>query len=159
MKNFFYFLVLLIGFVSCKPEPPQEIGQQYSTAEGISGVWTISDVLITDEAFPVKLKRSIGDYFQTEAPVFQITFNEDDRSYIVENTGNARHFFGAGGMYGFDDETYPTQLLLFTSGDTITMKFNKATREIDPMMNISHVRKACEKAYINYNYVLLRTDK
>lgn len=156
MKRIISMMCLMALIGACKPDAPKAIGARYSTVSGTDGDWSIGKVELVDESSPLKLKRDITDYFSTVAPNFNINFDVEARSFEVSEPGTGLNFFGVAGALNFDDDEFPTKMLLISGNDTVTLNFVRQTRAIDPTMVVNYTRSACDKVYANYQFTFLR---
>lgn len=109
------FAALLL--TGCKPESSGELGEPFDKVAGISGTWQLNRFVQKDLNNPIKEERDLSQfYIREDITPLQITFNAADRGYAVAiETG--KNYFGEEGTWRFDNDTYPTYIILTTLVD------------------------------------------
>jgi hypothetical protein len=134
------FTVLLM-FSSCKPDVTGELGEPFDKIKGMVGTWQLAAFTQQDLNSPVQEVRDLS-LFYTDGMVtpMQITFNENRAYSVAIELG--KNYFGEGGTWGFDDESYPSFLQLYTSTDTLEYNLGSMVRVFDESMRIEY-RRSC----------------
>jgi hypothetical protein len=144
-------LLLLVALLTvlggCKPETDGALGDPFDKVQGMLGTWELSSFIQQDLNSPVKETRDLSSFFidGISTPI-QLTFNED-RTYAVA-IEMGKNYFGEGGLWGFDDDLYPTFLELYTVNDTLSYNLGGMVREFDENMRIEY-RRECGSAATN----------
>jgi hypothetical protein len=152
-------LLSLIGLVtlySCE-KTVYEIGDPVSKLEGINGSWSITGVTQIDEASPLKDEMDLSKFFIVPGETaLLITFNSTDLTYeVIPGTG--KNPFGDGGLWAFDDPSYPSVVNLYSvSGDTLVMGLGQTIRPTDANLFLNQ-QKTCEGTPVTtYQYIFDR---
>jgi hypothetical protein len=129
-KIAFSILAASLLLVGCKPEPKGEVGTPFDKVAGFSGTWKITSFTQQDLNNPIKETRDLSDFYvvEGEEPI-ALTFNSD-KTYSVQ-LGPGKNYFGEGGSWSFDNNDYPSFLLLYTATDTLQLSLGSVVREFD----------------------------
>lgn len=160
MKKLAILSLLLTGMLACRPEPYEDIGQNYSLTEGIDGSWSLQKVEIEDLTLPVPEGRDITDYYLSDGSL-DIQFDAETRTYTVSNPESPGNIFGSSGTFTFDDPEFPEDMSLTHSGGTITLSLTNMVRSIDNDMGLIRQRYKCgdERPYVNYRFTFNRVQQ
>ncbi|MBL7831079.1 MAG: DUF5004 domain-containing protein [Saprospiraceae bacterium] len=135
--NIIQFFILLIAFTACKKEK-FEIGTPFSKVKGISSTWELKEVWQTDEIAETA-PLNVTDLMVGTTPSI-ITFTENGRTYNLQ-TGTSFQFIPDSGTWKFDDDEYPTQVTLNSSGNDYELALQKPVREIaDNTLEYKYIR-------------------
>ncbi len=127
-RNIYILIIILAGIiVSCKPEDFKPIGEPKSKVELLNGSWTISKVNQTDvnaanKGFPMEVQQmEITNSFPANPFTdLSINFNSVSGNFTVSK-GNSFSNWPNSGNWEFDNPSYPSKLMLYTTTDTITL--------------------------------------
>lgn len=141
-------LLIAIGFIACKKTIEGELGEPFDKVKGISGTWELAKFEQQDLNNPVQETRDLSAfYIDGQVTPLQITFGSDRSYSVVLEIG--KNYFGTEGSWSFDDEEYPTFLILDTGTDTLEYELGAVVREFDNILQIDFLR-ACEDTNGNY---------
>lgn len=149
-KNHIILTVLLIaiGFVACKKTIEGELGEPFDKVKGLSGTWELAKFEQQDLNNPIQETRDLSSfYIDGQVTPLQITFGSD-RSYDVA-LEMGKNYFGTEGTWSFDDEDYPSFLILDTGADTLEYNLGAVVREFDNTLQIDYLR-GCEDSNGNF---------
>ncbi|MEL6674431.1 MAG: DUF5004 domain-containing protein [Bacteroidota bacterium] len=147
-------LACLFALLACEQTTP-EFGDTYSKVEGINGAFKLTQVIQTDErtaSFDNTL--DISGFFLRSTPP-ELNFSSADRSFTLA-PGDSPNFLGESGSWKFDDEEFPTQLILTSNGQDLTLELNRTIREIDNTLEFNFRRACFGKAALTYTYIFTR---
>ncbi len=133
-------LSILLGIVlisSCKKEE-FNIGTPYSKVKGISAHWVLKEVWQADEIAetpPLNVSSvMVGDVPST------LSFTDQGRNYSMD-PGSSVQYIPVSGTWSFDDEEYPTQVVLNNNGENYTLHLKKPVRElVDTTLEFQYIR-------------------
>lgn len=133
------FLAVLV-LAGCKPRTEGELGEPFDKIAGISGTWELTRFIQKDLNNPIQEERDLSQFYLKDGVTpLRIQFSADDRSYFV-SVEAGRNYFGEGGTWGFDDDVYPSFLILTTLIDEVEthleFKLGRMVREFDPVLLI-----------------------
>jgi hypothetical protein len=148
MKRTFYLLSAMALLWSCKPKVDGELGESFDKVQGINGTWEIAAFSQRDENNPIKEVRDLSQFYIVpgEDPT-RITFNSANKTFAVE-PGPGKNFFGTSGNWHFDDDNYPTEVILESPGDTAVLSMGTMPREFDSHLELE-LPRYCEDALGN----------
>ena len=137
-----FILGLAVIASSCKPEVEGELGEPFDKVAGMSGTWELSTFLQKDLNNPIKEERDLSMvYINGVDQPLRLTFDATERTYQVEIT-NGRNFFGTDGTWSFDNDQYPTTLILDNATEVLEMNLGSVVRTFDNELSIE-LDKAC----------------
>lgn len=140
-NTLFSVLTLALIVTSCKREITGELGDPIDKRAGFLGTWELASFSQQDLNNPLKQTLDLSHlYIQDGVVPMQLTFNEDDSYTLVQEMG--REYFGEGGMWSFDDPSFPTFLQLMSNGDTLQYNLGTTVRPYDDQMTIEY-RRSC----------------
>lgn len=109
--------LLVVGASACQNNDLPPLGEPFSQVEGINGNWELVSVMQldeingdADEPFDVS-NLMIGNQAAT------LTFRSSERSFSAQ-TGDSRLFIPETGSWAFDDDKYPTKVMLDGGGSS-----------------------------------------
>lgn len=105
---------------SCRKEY-KEIGEEPSKIEGITAHWVLSSCNIIDKAATVEETMDVTSFFTSKGNLPNVTFHMEGGAgtYTSDTSGVALLFFGgANGTWSFDNNDYPTKVLITPAGST-----------------------------------------
>ncbi|MEO0404290.1 MAG: DUF5004 domain-containing protein [Bacteroidota bacterium] len=145
MKKF-NISILILGLAlivsSCKPEVEGELGEPFDKVAGMSGTWEISAFLQKDLNNPIKEERDLSQvYVNGVDQPLRLTFDAATRTYSVDIT-TGRNFFGTDGTWSFDNDQFPSSLLLDNGVETLEFGLGSVVRPFDNALSIE-LDKAC----------------
>lgn len=156
-KKIFLSAMIAASMLACRPEPFEDIGNNYDLTTGIDGSWEVSQVEIVDLTRPVPEKRNISDFFATASDPLGLNFDVSDQSYTVDNPASPGNFFGSSGTYQLTPADYPTNMQLVTvENDTINLRLLNMVRSIDQDMGLRLNRSGCTDQYLAYEFTFKR---
>jgi hypothetical protein len=141
MKRIYHLILfaLVIAGTACEKTDVPPLGEPLSKVEGLSGSWTLETVQRFDQSEVDLSKASfdISDVFIRDD--FRIVFKTDG-TYTVE-TGNTPNYFGTSGTWAFDDNEFPTMVMLVNgNGEDLTLRLNGPTRPVDQTLSFTLFR-------------------
>jgi len=154
MKNILFILLALLALGSCKKDRP-ELAPPASKIAGIQDDWTLNKVIQVDEISQREL--DVSQVYIGLTPM-QINFkiSGTDTAYSVVK-GTSANYFGNSGTWKFDDNLYPTKLILNHDGNDYQLPLLRTVREGDPNLEIKY-RKICSgKNVVTYKYIFKRS--
>ncbi len=122
--------ICLLAFGCEKPyDKDKEIGPPIYSAENfnsiLNGKWVLSKASQVDELSLTKESIDITDFYSmspaTQKP--NITFNTTNQTFVSDTTGVMVSYFGSSGTWSYDDNNYPTKIIL-NSGTVIPIGSN-----------------------------------
>lgn len=157
MKKIIYSLIFLFIALSsgaCEDET-YEFGEPFSKIEGITGEFILTKVIQADErSTNLDNTFDISEFFIGSTPAV-LSFNGSDFSYTL-SPGTAPNFLGGtSGSWKFDDNDFPTQILL-GSGTPVILDLDRTIRSIDNTLEFRVSRYCSGKAGVSYQYVFTR---
>lgn len=142
MKNSQLTSILIISSLllisACKKEI-KPIGEPLSHVNGIVDSWKLVSVNQVDE-----LNDKSSNFIDVSSIIMgsvpaTLTFNADKTFSL--NAGTMRNFLPTTGTYAFDDDRFPSKLILTDSGGDTVLDMLSPVREIvDPMLEVKYVR-------------------
>jgi hypothetical protein len=143
-------LIFALGLVySCKKEDKVPIGTVPSKIDGVHGVWEMVKCVQVDTANERSLDIS-RYYLNGEPPL--ITFEKSNYSYTVETKGKA-NFMGYAGSWSFDDEVFPTSIVLAPQDmSDIELVLLRTIRPQDPQLQVAVFRNCGDAPNVVYKY-------
>jgi hypothetical protein len=166
MKKTYIFigsLLLALCFTACKETIEGDLGEPFDKVKGLSGTWELARFEQQDLNNPVKETRDLSEfYIDGQVTPLQITFDASTRSYNVA-IELGKNYFGNAGSWSFDDDDYPSFLILDTGSDTLQYNLGTIVREFDNTLQIDY-RRGCEDADGNltetvvYKFIFNRTN-
>jgi hypothetical protein len=156
MKKILMYLSIGLIALSCKPDVDVPIGDPSSKVDGISDSWTISEVTMVDEVSVNKDELEVSAFFTNQASPISLEFTAASKTYTA--SGNmANNFFGAGGTWSFDDDSFPTMVTLLTSeGQLIELNLNGPIREVDQELNVQFTKSCVDEPRSSYKFKFSR---
>jgi hypothetical protein len=139
MRNKFLTIALFgsaLAFTGCKPEVKGELGEPFNKVKGFTGTWEISQFLQQDVNNPINEERDLSEFYLVEnEDVLRLTFNESPRTYSY-TAGAGRNYFGNGGTWKFDNDEFPSYLILEDPADTLTLDLGSIVKDTDNRMSL-----------------------
>ncbi|MFM1931007.1 MAG: hypothetical protein RL226_310 [Bacteroidota bacterium] len=127
---------ILLSAVGCKKKIEGELGEPFDKVKGMTGTWELISFSQTDVNNPIQEKRDLSKFYIKDGVTpLQLTFNGSDRSYET-SISFGKNYFGEGGVWAFDDEEYPSYLMLYSDTDTLQFNLGSIVREFDQTMSI-----------------------
>jgi hypothetical protein len=125
--NKIYVLLAIIGTMvaACKKEY-KEIGDIPSKVDGITATWVLSSCKSVDKASIVEESLDITTFFYSKNKLPNITFVMEGSlgTYSCDTSNVAYQFFGGTrGTWQFDNNEFPTKVILSPTGSTETIVF------------------------------------
>jgi hypothetical protein len=149
MKNKVLIAVILSTSVllsSCKPEVKGELGEPFNKVKGFTGTWEISQFVQQDVNNPINEERDLSEFYLVEnEDVLRLTFNESPRTYSY-TAGAGRNYFGNGGTWKFDNDEFPSFVILEDPADTLTLDLGSIVKETDSKMSLELPRYCLDGA-------------
>jgi Domain of unknown function (DUF5004) len=139
---------------ACKPEK-LVLDPAPSKLEGINGTFTLVQVVQVDEnAAPGttdELNVSTA-FIGTDAP--SITFNSSAKTFTY-NTGTSPDYLGASGTWAFDDDDYPSKVVM-NNGTQYDLNLLHTIRPQDEFLEVELTRSCGGAATLRYQYKFQR---
>lgn len=131
-------LALLFLISSCK-EDSKPIGDPLSQINGIVDTWRLNNVNQVDELNDKSNNFIDVSTIMMGSDAAEITFNAD-KSFTL-NPGTIRNFFPIDGSWAFDDDDYPSQIILTdTNGETILDMLSPVRENVDNRLEVKYIR-------------------
>lgn len=135
-QSFLWSTAACVLLIACKPELKGELGVSADKVEGLNGTWEVATFSQQDPNNPIREERDLSEFYVVagETPT-RLSFDKTNRTYTVQ-AGPGKNFFGDGGSWGFDNDEYPTYLMLYTPTDTIQTLLGSVVRPSDSNLSI-----------------------
>lgn len=139
--------IIIIGFTlvaglffSCRKEY-KEIGEVPSKVEGITASWVLSTCEVIDKGAIIEETMDITPFFYSDSKLPNIVFSMESGTgtYTCDTSHVAYQFFGGTkGIWRFDNNEYPTKVILTPSGssDAITFPLVATIRPTDTYLKM-----------------------
>lgn len=153
--SFIVLITLAISVLGCKKEPEVPFGEPSSKIEGINAEWMLVAAQLIDENTINRDSISLTDYYLSgEAPM--ISFDSKTFEYAVTAHGK-KNFFGIGGTWAFDDDEYPTKIILNDAElGTVEVMLTSTIREVDTRLRVNISRDCGGTNYATYFFEYVR---
>ena len=149
VKLSFLFSLILISFFSCK-EDELSIGPPSSKMEGIHDNFRLIEVIQVDELSSNKDEWDVSEVYIGN-PVAEIAF--DTLSFTYEfNPGSALNYIGTDGSWTFDDNQFPTKIIIDTGGYLMDLPLLRTIRAVDNHLMFQVSRNCSGNNNISYKY-------
>jgi len=142
MKKLMVYMSVALGLLaaSCRKEY-KEIGEVPSKVDGITASWVLSGCSIIDKAATVEETMDVTSFFTQKGKLPNVRFVMEggNGTYSCDTSDVAYNFFGGtGGTWTFDNNDYPTQVVLTPTGSTepITLKLAATIRPTDTYLKL-----------------------
>lgn len=130
----FFIAALVLLAPACKKD--KTLDPAPSKVEGLSASWVLVKASQVDEVSLIKETADITDFYSTGTQMPNITFNANF-TFSSDNTGVAKSHFGSSGTWAFDNNDYPTKILLtYTGGGTDELPLGATIRTTDTRLKI-----------------------
>ncbi len=152
MKRYLILIILAFAFImqTCTKKEPL-IGEAFSHVKGISDTWLLTNVKQTDE-IAESAALDVSDVMLGTDPS-KIVFNEADRTYTL-TSGTSIQYIPSSGTWAFDDDNYPTNVILTSGGNTYTLNLQKPVREkVDDILEFKYIRPIGDCVVLDKNKV------
>ncbi len=166
IKQLFHKTAFLLAaaavFTACKPEPEGELGAPFSKIEGLtSTMWEIEQVVIIDGADPARRESDFSEFYLQGEDRLSLKFNSDGSFEIFP--GEGVNFLPDSGEWRFDDDRFPTQIVLNPEGDTRVLHLESPTRRIDKELRVRFDKHHCQldgswEAVYSYALIFKRVE-
>ena len=166
MKTQISILFILLGVLSlssCKKTIEGELGEPFDKVSGMAGTWQLTTFSQTDLNNPIQEKRDLSRFYIKDGITpLEITFTKAGRTYETD-IEFGKNYFGTSGTWGFDNEEYPSYLLLYGETDTLQFNLGSVVRSFDQTMSIELPRgcslnKADAVPTVVYTFEFTRQD-
>lgn len=155
----FYFLLCLffiVAVTSCNKTTELPIGDPYSKVEGINGSFKLSKVTQVDERTTALVNTlDISNAFIGDTAM-QMSFNSTNKTFSITPGSTPNVFKVTSGTWRFDDDTYPTKLILTSNGVDIDMPLSSTIRVTETKLGVKFTRLLRGKAATSYIFTLDR---
>lgn len=134
--------IALLSFSGCKKKIEGELGTPFDKLKGLNGTWELVKFTQTDLNNPIKEVRDLSEFYIQEGTTpLRIIFDAADFSYTVEvETG--KNYFGEGGTWAFDDNDYPSYLILDSGTSVQELLLGRVVRESDNTLDVQ-LKRSC----------------
>jgi hypothetical protein len=140
------FALLLNG---CKENIEGELGESYDKVAGMNGTWELTKFSQIDLNNPIKEERDLTEFYIIDGITpMQIIFDSNEKSYEVLISAG-RNYFGPSGTWTFDDNEYPSFLLMDDGTTERSFELGRVVREFDNSLVID-LRRGCSDADGNF---------
>ena len=142
MKNRNYIVLiccLLLGLYACEDSKDnKEIGAPLSQLEGINDNWQLESIKQIDELAGDN-EIDVTDILLGTTPAV-ITFNSTDFTFSTDK-GTSKIYFPESGNWTFDNNEFPTQILVPVGGENLILDMITPVRpEVDRILEFKYVR-------------------
>ena len=161
MKQYILFFGLataMLFFSQCEKKtytldpPPDKV-------QGLDGEWELYSVIAVDEVSLAKEERDLSDFYIGDGTteVLTVTFNSDDKTFVITAGEIGRNYLPSEGTWSYDDNNYPEYIYLEDDNGTITtLKLQGPTRPQDQVLKFSFQRTCTVGGesieYVGYRY-------
>jgi len=161
MKNIIIIALLFVGlFLGCQPEPYEPIGDPIERPEQITGTYALQTFIQEENAavakgFPDDKSKIDLTYAFEGHPYsdFSLTLNAD--ATFSTELGNSYVQMLSDGTWAFDDDDFPTALVLTSGSDIQTVNIGNFADLFEGSLQLSVERKdQSGKVIITYKYNL-----
>lgn len=122
-------LAVLVGLTGCKKEE-YVLDPAPSKLEGINGTFSLAKVMQVDQlTFDVNNSLDVSSVFVGETPA-RITFDSDAGTFSYDS-GSTIDFIGGSGSWSFDNNDYPTKIMMNNGADTYEVTLLRTIRPQD----------------------------
>lgn len=124
-KILFVYMLIAVAITACKKEY-ENIGSPSSKFEGATANWNLTTFKVVDKAAIVEETMDMTDYFSSNPVKPNIRFYTDgtDTLYSCDTTGLPMNVFeSVNGKWRFDDNNYPTKIILMPNGSVNNIEF------------------------------------
>lgn len=147
---------------ACKKEY-EDIGTPASKIEGVTSKWVLTTFKMTDKGGILDEQMDMTDYYTNNSQMPNITFtiNGADTTFTCDTAGVILNLFKvANGRWRFDDNNYPTKILLLADDKSAITEFNLLApiRKFDNTLSISQATKCSGNTVYTYDLVLNRVS-
>lgn len=160
MNRKLYIALLAIATLAisaCKKEY-EEIGIPASKIEGLKSKWVLSTFSVVDKGGIIEEKLDMTDFFSpTALPNITFSILDADTTFVSDTSGLAMNVFGIPeGRWRFDDNNFPTKIIIMTNDKTIIdeFKLNAPIKVFDTKLKISK-DVVCEGGNVVYSYDII----
>ena len=136
-KTIILIAICIILFGGCR-EDNGELAPPESKLEGINGAWELETIQMTDELQPRSNAVDVTEYMLGSDPAW-VTFNNSDFTFSLDQ-GDSRIFLPESGDWQFDDDLYPTMVILDHQLGTDSTILQRTVRPSDPILSIKYIR-------------------
>ncbi|HMG16795.1 MAG TPA: DUF5004 domain-containing protein [Saprospiraceae bacterium] len=152
MKRYLILIILGFAFImqTCTKDEPV-IGEAFSHVKGISDTWVLTHVKQSDEIAESE-PLDVTDVMVGGDPSMMV-FNEANRTYTL-TSGSSVQFIPGSGTWAFDDEKYPSNVVVSSGGNSYTLNLQKPVREkVDDVLEFKYIRPIGDCAVLENNKV------
>lgn len=144
----FFIAAMVLLAPACKKETT--LNPAPSKIEGLAASWVLVQASQVDELSLIKETADITDFYATGAAMPNITFNSNF-TFTSDNTGVAKTHFGNSGTWAFDNNDYPTKIILtYTGGGTDDLPLGATIRTTDKRLKIKQTINCGTDAVFSY---------
>lgn len=123
------FLALLALLPACQKDNIPPLGTPYSQVEGINDDWKLVGILQVDELTGGTLRQLDVSSLLLGGNPATATFSSGDRTFSA-TPNDSRIYLPSSGTWAFDDDTYPTKLILTDgNGNVSELPLQRPARE------------------------------
>ncbi len=161
MKKILVYIIALISIVACQPDEIPSIGEPTDYKPMLTGTWQITSFIQVDvdaesKSFPAfATEKDLTNVFPEHSYTdFKITFNADGT--FTTEIGSSYMDLMASGSWSFDDEKYPSAIILVNGDETQTIGLGSLADVVLGKMSFKEERKQKDtgKVKIRYTYNL-----
>jgi hypothetical protein len=139
--------VLIMGYVlalfmlsACRKEY-KEIGDLPSKVDGLTASWVLSSCEVLDKGGIIEETIDVTPFFQTKSKLPNVSFTMESGvgTYSCDTSNIAFQFFGGtAGKWRFDNEQYPTKIILIPNGgvESIVLPLGSTIRPTDTYLKL-----------------------
>ncbi len=140
MKNIVILIlcIMTISIWSCKTDNP-DFGEPFSKIEGIADDWELVQLKVTDMVTKNSNNSVDVSAFSIGGTPATLTFSTDFT--FTGNAGTSKMYIPINGSWAFDNNDYPTQLILTANATSYTLDLLAPVRErVDQYLHFNFVK-------------------
>lgn len=138
-----FAIASLLVVTSCREDRSAELGEPLSKIEGLVATpWVISEVYIVDGADPANASRDFSSYYASGESLLSLNFNEDGTFQV--QPGDGVNFLPEGGTWEFDNNEYPSRIIMNGGDVDLELQLEAPTRIIEQQLKVRYDKYACE---------------
>lgn len=113
------FLAVAALLPACQKDNIPPLGTPYSQVQGINDNWKLTGIIQVDELTGGTFRQLDVSGLLLGSNPATANFNASDRTFSA-SANDSRIYLPASGTWAFDDDTYPTRLILTDGGGNVS---------------------------------------
>lgn len=154
MKKIVFIIAGLLTLWACKRDRA-ELAAPLSKIAGIQDDWTLYKVVQYDEITQKELEVTTV-YLGNDPMKINFSITGTDTIYSVI-PGTSKNYFGTTGKWHFDNNDYPTKLIINNAGNDSYMPLLRTIREGDPSLEFKYTKVCSGRNVVSYKYFFKRS--